>query len=165
MGVNLASRLESACKEYSAQILASEFTVRSLKGTYRSREVARVVVKGKTEPVGVYEMLDYHTDESFPNMPLVLNHFRKGVGLLQERGIRKRNRSVSGITQPASGRQTQPELPESLRASCCTPARRKLGWRVGYGFQVIPGRKPWLAIIIDPKPRPQRVNSYHPELP
>jgi adenylate cyclase len=78
-GVNLASRLESACKEYSAQILASEFTVRSLKGTYRSREVARVVVKGKTEPVGVYEMLDYHTEESFPNMSLVLNHFRDGL--------------------------------------------------------------------------------------
>jgi adenylate cyclase len=79
-GVNLASRLEGACKEYSAQILASEFTYRKLKGTYRAREVDRVVVKGKTEPVGVYEILDYHNEESFPNMPEVLNFFRGGLG-------------------------------------------------------------------------------------
>ena len=78
-GVNLASRLESACKEYSAQILCSENTYRKLKGSYRAREVDKVVVKGKTEPVGVYEILDYHNDESFPNMPEVLNHFRGGL--------------------------------------------------------------------------------------
>ena len=50
-GVNLASRLESACKEYSAQILCSENTYRKLRGSYRAREIDRVVVKGKTEPV------------------------------------------------------------------------------------------------------------------
>ena len=79
-GVNLASRLESACKEYSAQILVSEFTYRKLKGTYRSREIDRVVVKGKTEPISVYEILDFHTDETFPNMPEVINQFRGGLG-------------------------------------------------------------------------------------
>ncbi len=79
-GVNLASRLESACKEYSAQILVSEFTYRKLKGTYRSREVDRVIVKGKTEPIGVYEILDYHTDDTFPHLPEVINQFRGGLG-------------------------------------------------------------------------------------
>ncbi len=79
-GVNLASRLESACKEYSAQILCSEFTYRKLKGTYRMREIDRVIVKGKTEPIGVYEVLDYHTEETFPNMPEVMNQFRGGLG-------------------------------------------------------------------------------------
>ncbi|MFZ5495147.1 MAG: GAF domain-containing protein [Verrucomicrobiota bacterium] len=78
-GVNLASRLESACKEYSAQILISEFTLRKLKGTYRTREVDRVIVKGKTEPVGVHEVLDYHSDETFPNLSDVLNQFRGGL--------------------------------------------------------------------------------------
>src|SRR5690606_7130517 len=50
-GVNLASRLESACKTYRARILISEHTHRRLRGVYRSREVDRVIVKGKTEPV------------------------------------------------------------------------------------------------------------------
>ena len=79
-GVNLASRLESACKEYSAQILVSEFTYRKLKGTYRSREVDRVIVKGKTQPVGIYEILDFHSEETFPNMPEAINQFRGGLG-------------------------------------------------------------------------------------
>jgi adenylate cyclase len=32
-GVNLAARLESACKQYSARILISDFTYQKLKGT------------------------------------------------------------------------------------------------------------------------------------
>ena len=78
-GVNLASRLESACKQYGTRILISESTFRKLRGTYRAREVDRVVVKGKTEPIGIYEILDYHTSESFPNIVEVLNHFRDGL--------------------------------------------------------------------------------------
>jgi adenylate cyclase len=78
-GVNLASRLQNACKEYSAQILCSENTYKKLKGSYRAREIDRVIVKGKTEPVGVYEILDFHTDETFPNMPEAINLFRGGL--------------------------------------------------------------------------------------
>jgi len=75
-GVNLASRLESACKEYSAQILISEHTVKKVKGSYRMREIDLVVVKGKTEPVSVWEVLDFHDDETFPNVADVITAFR-----------------------------------------------------------------------------------------
>jgi adenylate cyclase len=78
-GVNLASRLESACKQYSARILVSEHTFHRLKGVYRFREVDHVIVKGKTEPVGVYEILDYHTDSTFPNLADAVNAFRDGI--------------------------------------------------------------------------------------
>jgi adenylate cyclase len=78
-GVNLAARLESACKQYSAHILISEFTRAKLRGTYRMRDVDLVVVKGKTEPVGVYEVLDYHSDETFPNLMDAVNYFNAGV--------------------------------------------------------------------------------------
>ena len=78
-GVNLASRLESACKAYSAEILISEGTQRRLRGTYRMREIDIVVVKGKTEPVGVYEVLDFHTKASFPNMMDVFGYFAEGL--------------------------------------------------------------------------------------
>jgi adenylate cyclase len=67
-GVNLAARLESACKQYGARILISEFTYRALRGTYRTREVDIVVVKGKTRPVSIYEVLDYHTEDSYPSL-------------------------------------------------------------------------------------------------
>ncbi|MCX5828949.1 MAG: GAF domain-containing protein [Deltaproteobacteria bacterium] len=78
-GVNLASRLESLCKKYHASILISENTYKRLRGTYRIREIDRVVVKGKTETVGVYEVLDYHSAESFPNLMEAVNHFQDGL--------------------------------------------------------------------------------------
>lgn len=78
-GVNLAARLEGACKTYHARILLSEHTARNLKGIYRLREIDRVQVKGKTQPVDIHECLDYHTDATFPNMMDALGHFREGV--------------------------------------------------------------------------------------
>ncbi|MDM8525189.1 adenylate/guanylate cyclase domain-containing protein [Desulfococcaceae bacterium HSG8] len=76
--VNLACRLERVCKHYAARILISEFTYRKLRGMYRTREIDQVI-KGKTEAVRIYEVLDYHTEDSFPNMGSVLNIFREGV--------------------------------------------------------------------------------------
>ncbi len=78
-GVNLASRLESACKQYSARILISEHTLGKLNGVYRTRDVDHVVVKGKTLPVAVHEVLDYHTPQTFPNLMDAVNHFHDGI--------------------------------------------------------------------------------------
>lgn len=83
-GVNLAARLESACKTYGSRILISENTLTKLKGTYRTREVDRVVVKGKTRPVAVYEVLDYHSEASFPNLSKVIQRFQDGLGLYRD---------------------------------------------------------------------------------
>ena len=76
-GVNLAARLESACKQYSARILISDYTYTKLKGTYQIRYIDDVVVKGKTEPVGVREVLDYHNAKTFPNLMDTVNHFNE----------------------------------------------------------------------------------------
>jgi adenylate cyclase len=78
-GVNLAARLESACKQYNASILISEFTRAKLKGTYRMREADRVVVKGKTVPVDIYEVLDFHTEQTFPHLMEALGHYQEGI--------------------------------------------------------------------------------------
>jgi len=78
-GVNLASRLESACKAYSARILISETTAAALRGTYRIRDIDLVVVKGKSTPVRVFEVLDYHSAATFPNLMDVVNYFGDGI--------------------------------------------------------------------------------------
>lgn len=77
-GVNLASRLESACKQYGARLLISEGTRKGLKGTYRLRDIDDVVVKGKTKAVRIYEVLDHYTDESFPRLMEVTGYFGEG---------------------------------------------------------------------------------------
>jgi adenylate cyclase len=84
-GVNLAARLESACKQYGAKLLISEFTFHKLKGTYRTREIDLAVVKGKTKPVAVVEVLDFHDEESFPNIVDVLGLFKDGLAKYRAR--------------------------------------------------------------------------------
>ncbi len=101
-GVNLAARLESACKQYGAHILISEFTYRALRGTYRMRELDIVVVKGKTEPVAIYEVLDYHDQNSYPNMIDAMGLFRNGIAKYRHRewdGARKLFREVLALNE------------------------------------------------------------------
>ena len=83
-GVNLAARVESACKKYGAHILTTEYSFKAFKATYRTRQVDNMIVKGKTKPVKVYEVLDYHTKESFPNMIEVLEMFNNGMEYYNE---------------------------------------------------------------------------------
>ncbi len=55
--VNLASRLESLNKQYGTRILISDATRQRLTGRYPVRALGEVVVKGKTEAVGVFEVV------------------------------------------------------------------------------------------------------------
>jgi len=83
-GVNLAARVESACKKYGAHILITEYTFNAFKATYRTRQVDNIIVKGKTTPVKIYEILDYHSKESFPNMIEVLEMFNNAMEYYNE---------------------------------------------------------------------------------
>lgn len=57
--VNLASRAEGLSKPYGAQIVLTEFTLSALKDPqqYKIRLLDKVRVKGKAQPVSVYECL------------------------------------------------------------------------------------------------------------
>ncbi len=57
--VNLASRLEALNKNYGAPIIISEFTYRKLEGKLLCRILDRVKVRGKAEPVLIYEAMVY----------------------------------------------------------------------------------------------------------
>jgi adenylate cyclase len=59
--VNLASRLESAAKRYGVAIVVSEYTrTRALELVYRELDLIRV--KGRTQPVAIYEPLGAAAD-------------------------------------------------------------------------------------------------------
>jgi adenylate cyclase len=56
-GVNLASRLEGLAKEYGVAIVVSAAVAHEARDAFRFRRLDRVAVKGKQQPVEVYELL------------------------------------------------------------------------------------------------------------
>jgi adenylate cyclase len=55
--VNLASRLESANKQYGTSVIISESTMRMADIRIETMELDRILVRGKSEPVEIYELL------------------------------------------------------------------------------------------------------------
>jgi len=55
--VNLASRLEGMTKQYRARVIISEGTYNQVSDQFVAREVDRIRVKGKKQPVVIYELL------------------------------------------------------------------------------------------------------------
>jgi adenylate cyclase len=55
--VNIASRVEGLCKQYKAEILITQQTKERLKKDYNIKEIGSVNVKGKKEPVTIYQVL------------------------------------------------------------------------------------------------------------
>jgi adenylate cyclase len=55
--VNLASRLEGLTKEYRVRCILSEATFLQVTDQFVARELDRIRVKGKKQPVKIYELL------------------------------------------------------------------------------------------------------------
>ncbi len=75
--VNLSSRLESLTKEYGVGILVSEYMVNAAPA-FVYKEVDRVVVKGRTEGVGIYEPVG-KVGEVGESTLTELDRFHKGI--------------------------------------------------------------------------------------
>ena len=57
--INLGARLESLCKFYNSRLNISNFTKSMLKGEYIYRFVDLVTVKGKSEPIEIWQIHDF----------------------------------------------------------------------------------------------------------
>lgn len=55
--VNLASRLEGANKQYHSHVMVSEYTFEQAKGEIEARDLDLIRVKGKSQPIKVFELL------------------------------------------------------------------------------------------------------------
>ena len=55
--VNLGARLESLNKDYKTRIIISDPTRSRLRGNFEIRPLGDVVVKGKTRPVVIFEVV------------------------------------------------------------------------------------------------------------
>ena len=81
--VNLGSRLEGINKEYGTRIIVSEFTKKELSPDFITREIDRVRVKGKLQPIRIFELIG----EGKPRQEQsdMINWFDSGVQLYLEK--------------------------------------------------------------------------------
>ncbi|MBI3045915.1 MAG: GAF domain-containing protein [Betaproteobacteria bacterium] len=77
--VNLAERLENANKYYGTSVLICQPTAARLKHPVRLRELDLIRVRGMRAPVSIYEVLDHHTEETFPHLDVVIPAFAEGI--------------------------------------------------------------------------------------
>jgi len=61
-GVNLGSRLEGTSKIYGTDIIISETTYKKCEGRIWTRELDRIQVKGKNQPISIYEVYGRSSD-------------------------------------------------------------------------------------------------------
>lgn len=80
--INLAARLEGACKQYGVDILIGENTYAEVKDKIAARNVDLIRVVGKKKPVHVYEILGEW--DGFPSeQKSSLDSFHKGLELFR----------------------------------------------------------------------------------
>lgn len=79
--VNLASRLEGSNKTYGTNIIISEFTKEAMGGRFYCRFLDMVRVKGKEQPVKIYEPLC--EDEPAESIKQEVERFMEAVGYYQ----------------------------------------------------------------------------------
>jgi adenylate cyclase len=83
--VNLASRMEGANKEYGTEILVSEFTWREVQAHFVGREIDRVRVPGRSEPVAVHELVAVRGEEMDEGTAALVAGFAEALALCRAR--------------------------------------------------------------------------------
>jgi adenylate cyclase len=82
--VNLAARLESAAKQYGVYSMISHFTYDVVKNEYETRQLDKITVVGKSEPIVIYELLG-EKGSLEPNSVKLIEIYTQGLDLFYSR--------------------------------------------------------------------------------
>ena len=77
-GVNLSSRLEGVTKQYGCDIVLSEHTYELCQDKIWVRELDKTRVKGKTQPVSIYELIDFKNNPLDSETEVFLALYQEG---------------------------------------------------------------------------------------
>ncbi len=83
--VNLASRLENINKQYKSYIMVSEFTRKEIDRDFHTRELDLITVKGKTEPVRIFQLLEETTVPLPQPLKVALGYYSEGLKYYYEK--------------------------------------------------------------------------------
>jgi adenylate cyclase len=103
--VNLASRLEGVNKYYGTRIIVGEDTWTRVKGEFETRELDWIRVKGKAQPVAIFELLSNAGALPASNRT-IRDEYTRGLALYRERKWKEAAttfRSILEQLDPADG--------------------------------------------------------------
>jgi len=81
--VNLAARLESGAKQFGVYTMISQFTYEAAKDAIEVRELDKIVVVGRKEPVTIYELLS-EKDNLAPEKQQVASLYQDGLAYYRD---------------------------------------------------------------------------------
>ena len=112
--VNLGARLEGITKQYGARIILSEYTKARISDDFLTREVDCVRVKGKLEPVRIYELAGEKIAPE--NMGEVIKWFNDGYQLYH---AQKWDEAIRNFTKASEMREGQEDPSSQLYIKRC----------------------------------------------
>ena len=83
-GVNLGSRLEGTSKVYGTDIIISETTYKSCADRIWTRELDRIQVKGKNQPISIYEVYGFRSDPLSASHEQIIELYHKARGFYHQ---------------------------------------------------------------------------------
>jgi adenylate cyclase len=125
--VNLASRLEGLNKQFGTRLIVSETTYQMVRDQVVARELDLIRVKGKTQPVTIYELVGRAGDGPLP----------RGVGGLPEWPLGDGHRAVWRIAPRVSRGWAHTCLHPALLGTHRGAPRGRVGRRVRHEEQVV----------------------------
>ena len=155
-GVNLAARLESACKQYGAQHPDQRVHLPgSCSGTYRTREIDLAGGQGQDQAGRPSTRCSTTTPtETFPNLSDAMGHFRDALAKYRSRALRPARRSSSKVLAINAADKAAQHVRRALQQLLKNPPAGRLGRCLGDGRQVAArgGMKPlvlfgWLVCV------------------
>jgi class 3 adenylate cyclase len=100
--VNLASRLEQACKMYGCRSLVSEPTILAAGDAIEAREIDRLVVVGRTHPEVVFEIMG-RAGELTAGQSLLRTRYAEGLAAYRARNWDEARRAFAAALEAIPG--------------------------------------------------------------
>lgn len=82
--VNTASRIEGINRIYGTRILINEATAQAVRGQFLLREIDRIVVKGKSAPVAIFEVMGA-AEAEYESLPALAERYAAGLSAYRDR--------------------------------------------------------------------------------
>ena len=114
------ARLESLCKYYYSHLTISHFTKAKLKGAYIFRFLDLVTVKGKHEPIEVWQIHDFDAPQTEPLYEVSYEALQEELRLHHEAiALYKEARFAEALTCFEALNQRDPKTNEAIYGIYC----------------------------------------------